>query len=235
MIESAVNTFDATANAVLKVMDSISDTTLNKALEFTSNYEENIMQVNSCLKQNLEELINLNENFVNDTTHPCHLDIRECSQFGYDVHCSYLRYSNALDEIEKSFLNLYADMKNIDDRLVAFNQVFMKNVNGCFVSSLPHSAAKHDDHYNKIVRLFRTGFQGFRSPYVIPVYAAKFETPTVTMKATTAFNGTKVGEISIQSGEKVEAITTSYADWMKIRTANGNEGFVPVNILEPVR
>lgn len=242
MLEVATSaSFKATADAAEKVIKLVSDTTLQKALDFAHNCENNILQISSYLKQDLEELTNLYENFVSDISYPICNTIRECSAAGYVSHCGYLRYANALDELEKSFNNYFADIKDIDDRLVTFESGFMKNTNGFFINNFPHAAAKpnvptmlkHDDAYNKIMRTFRIGFQGFRTPYKAPVYAAQFDFPTLTMRALINFNSSKVGEIALQQGDKVEVINSSYAEFLKVRTKNGMEGFVPYFVLEP--
>ncbi|EAY10752.1 Variant SH3 domain containing protein [Trichomonas vaginalis G3] len=233
--------FRETYKAMDSVSDYINEKQLQKALDFAQNYDGKISQVNTYMKQTLDELVDLYENFVKDTFHPIQSCIKDCASYGYDAHCGYLRYSNFLDEIEKTFNNHFADMKDIDDRLIMFEAAFIKSANLYFIKHCPHAAKVsasspyqlHDEQFAKIVKMFRTGFQGFRSPWIPPVHVFQFDFKAVKMRALKDYQSTKVGEISIQEGEKVEAINTSFAEYYKIRTSNGMEGFVPVTMLCP--
>lgn len=239
---SAAPTFDATTKACDNVLANISDDTLKKVEQFIQNCVTNINQVNQFLKQNLEELQDLYENFVDDTHNGLGYEIRELQQSGYNAHCGYLRYANALDELEKAFMNNFQDIRDIDQRLSKFEYGFYQTMNARFVNAFPYAEnckkelklITHDEVFAKCIKVFRTGFQGFRSPHVAPVHYVQFDSPQLEMKCTNDFTGSKVGEISVKKGEKVSAINTSLADWMKIRTSNGMEGYVPFTVLEPI-
>ena len=242
LISSTLQIMELTESSTNPVARVISQNLINKAEGFAQQCANDIQQINIQLKQTLSQTCDLYEEFFADTKTPYQFAIRDCASTGYDTHCAYLRYSNGLDELDSSFRSSFNVLREIDRKMVSFEHELWAGINEIFRSKLPHAAradpmppAKyHDQEYDNILAVFQLGIQGFRMPYAQPLPSYTFEPVSTKMKAKKAFDGKKVGEIAVVVNETVDVIDSSLAEWYKIRNSNGNEGYVPVTVLEPI-
>ena len=239
--EVCVKTMDVCQNSVSTVLKAISSVLISKAESFAAQCANDIAQINTQLKQTLSQTCDSYDDFYSETKHPISTSVADCAQSGYDIHCSYLRYANGIDEFEKQFRQSFDVLKEIDTKMVTFESDLWIGLNEIFCSKIPHAAKAdpappvkyHEEEFAKIMATFKLGIQGFRMPMAQLVQSYTFEAAPMKMKAKKAFDGKKVGEISIAANEVVDVIDSSLAEWYKVRLANGMEGYVPVNVLAP--
>ena len=243
LIEStAIKTMHLTESSMNVVYKVISSTLINQAENYAQQCAHDISEINNKLKQYLNQTCELYEEYFVESKTNFQTDIRSCASVGYDTHCTYLRYSHDLDDIDSQFRSSFNVLKEIDNKMLTFEHDLWEGLNEVFLAKVPHAAKAdpappcqyHDKEFENIMATFQLGIQGFRMPYSQVACSYNFEQISLKMKAKKSFDGKKVGEISVSENEVIDVIDSSLAEFYKIRNANGNEGYVPVTVLEPI-